>query len=145
MKWLNQLGLLFLVLFVTVSVQAATLNISVKDAQTGQNLNRASVTITPEVVDAVMEDVVLAADEAKSIEILLSSEVSRLERISVTASRRGEKSYYTIDLNAGYELPIGLRPRLSLTVQNLLDRKHQPFIGTPEIGRLSIVCLTQTF
>ena len=52
MKWLNQLSLLFLVLFVTVSVQAATLNISVKDAQTGQNLSRASVTITPEVGDA---------------------------------------------------------------------------------------------
>ena len=55
------------------------------------------------------------------------------------------ESYYTIDLNAGYEIPIGPRPRLSLTVQNLLDRKHQQFIGTPEIGRLSMVRLTQTF
>ena len=54
-------------------------------------------------------------------------------------------SYYTIDLNAGYELPIGPSPRLSLTVQNLLNRKHQQFIGTPEIGRLSIVRLMQTF
>ena len=55
------------------------------------------------------------------------------------------ESYYTIDLNAGYDLPIGPRPRLSLTVQNLLNRKHQQFIGTPEIGRLSMVRLTQTF
>ena len=55
------------------------------------------------------------------------------------------ESYYTIDLNAGYEIPIGPRPRLSLTVQNLLDRKHQQFIGTPEIGRLSMVRLTQIF
>ena len=55
------------------------------------------------------------------------------------------ESYYTIDLNAGYELPIGPRPRLSLTVQNLLNRKHQQFIGAPEIGRLSMVRLTQTF
>ena len=55
------------------------------------------------------------------------------------------ESYYTIDLNAGYELPIGPRPRLSLTVQNLLDRRHQQFIGSPEIGRLSMVRLTQTF
>ena len=55
------------------------------------------------------------------------------------------ESYYTIDLNAGYDLPIGPRPRLSLTVQNLLNRKHQQFIGTPELGRLSMVRLTQTF
>ena len=55
------------------------------------------------------------------------------------------ESYYTIDLNAGYDLPIGPRPRLSLTVQNLLNRRHQQFIGTPEIGRLSMVRLTQTF
>ena len=53
--------------------------------------------------------------------------------------------YYTVDLNAGYELPVGPRPRLSLTVQNLLNHRHQQFIGTPEIGRLSMVRLTQTF
>ena len=55
------------------------------------------------------------------------------------------ESYYTIDLNAGYDLPIGPKPRLSLTVQNLLNRRHQQFIGSPEIGRLSMVRLTQTF
>ena len=55
------------------------------------------------------------------------------------------ESYYTIDLDAGYDLPIGPRPRISLTVQNLLNRKHQQFIGAPEIGRLSMVRLTQTF
>ena len=55
------------------------------------------------------------------------------------------ESYYTIDLNAGYALPIAPRPRLSLTVQNLLNRQHQQFIGAPEIGRLSMVRLTQTF
>ena len=55
------------------------------------------------------------------------------------------KYYYTFDLNAGYDLPIGPRPRLSLTVQNLLNRRHQQFIGSPEIGRLSMVRLTQTF
>ena len=55
------------------------------------------------------------------------------------------KSYYTIDLSAGYELPIGPKPRLSLTVQNLLNRQHQQFIGAPEIGRLSMIRLTQTF
>ena len=55
------------------------------------------------------------------------------------------KSYYTIDLSAGYEVPIGPKPRLSLTIQNLLNRQHQQFIGAPEIGRLSMIRLTQTF
>ncbi len=55
------------------------------------------------------------------------------------------ESYYTIDLNAGYDIPLGPRPRLSLTVQNLLNNVYQPFIGAPDIGRLSMVRLTQTF
>ena len=55
------------------------------------------------------------------------------------------ESYYTLDLNAGYDIPLGPKPRLSFTVQNLLDYKHQQFVGTPEIGRLAIARLTQTF
>ena len=55
------------------------------------------------------------------------------------------ESYSTIDVNAGYDIPFGPRPRLSLTVQNLLGTKYQPFIGAPYIGRLSLVRLTQTF
>lgn len=54
-------------------------------------------------------------------------------------------SYYTIDLNVGYDIPFGPSPRLSLTVQNLLNNEYQPFIGTPYIGRLSMIRLTQTF
>ena len=55
------------------------------------------------------------------------------------------ESYSIIDLNVGYDLPIPYKPRVSLTVQNLLDHKHQQFFGTPEIGRLAMVRLTQTF
>ena len=55
------------------------------------------------------------------------------------------ESYYTIDVSAGYDLPFGPKPRLSLTVQNLLDKMHQQFVGAPYIGRLSMVRLTQTF
>ena len=55
------------------------------------------------------------------------------------------ESYSTIDLNAGYDIPFGPSPRLSLTVQNLLGTEYQPFIGAPDIGRLSLVRLTQTF
>ena len=55
------------------------------------------------------------------------------------------ESYSTIDLNAGYDIPFGPSPRLSLTVQNLLGTEYQPFIGVPMIGRLSLIRLTQTF
>ena len=55
------------------------------------------------------------------------------------------ESYYTIDLNVGYDIPFATRPRLSLTVQNLLNNEYHPFIGAPYIGRLSLVRLTQTF
>ena len=55
------------------------------------------------------------------------------------------ESYSTIDVNAGYDIPFGPRPRLSLTVQNVLNNMYQPFIGAPDIGRLSLVRLTQTF
>ena len=55
------------------------------------------------------------------------------------------ESYSTIDVNAGYDIPFGPSPRLSLTVQNLLNTMYQPFIGAPDIGRLSLVRLTQTF
>ena len=54
-------------------------------------------------------------------------------------------SYSTIDINVGYDIPFATTPRLSLTIQNLLNTKYQPFIGAPEIGRLSLVRLTQTF
>ena len=53
--------------------------------------------------------------------------------------------YTTFDLSAGYGLPFSPNTRLSLTIQNLLDNKHQEFVGVPEIGRLSIIRVTQNF
>ncbi|RKU24639.1 hypothetical protein C6497_17650 [Candidatus Poribacteria bacterium] len=55
------------------------------------------------------------------------------------------ESYYTVDLSVGYDIPLGPKPRLSVTIQNLLDNQHQQFVGTPIIGRLAIARLTQTF
>ena len=55
------------------------------------------------------------------------------------------ESYYTVDLSTGYDIPLGPKPRLSVTVQNLTDHKHQQFVGTPEIGRLAIARLTRIF
>ncbi|MEA1981217.1 MAG: hypothetical protein U9N54_09615, partial [candidate division Zixibacteria bacterium] len=48
-----------------------------------------------------------------------------------------------VDLNVNYEFLVNTR--LSLTVQNVFDNKHTEFIGAPEIGRLAIMRVTQSF
>lgn len=53
------------------------------------------------------------------------------------------ESYRILDLNVGMRLLE--TTRLSLTIQNLLDDKHIEFVGGPELGRLAIVRITQTF
>ena len=53
--------------------------------------------------------------------------------------------YTTFDLSSGYDLPFSPNTRLSLTIQNLLNNEHQEFVGVPEIGRLSILRVTQNF
>ena len=62
------------------------------------------------------------------------------------------ESYAVLDLNAGYNLSFSPNTRVSLTVQNLLaysggefTQKHREFVGAPEIGRLTLVRLTQSF
>lgn len=53
------------------------------------------------------------------------------------------EQYQTLDLSAGYSVLDNTR--LSLSVQNILDDKHIEFVGAPELGRLAIVRLTQSF
>ena len=53
--------------------------------------------------------------------------------------------YVTFDLSAGYNLPFTPNTRVSLAIQNLLNNEHQEFVGAPEIGRLSILRVTQSF
>jgi len=55
--------------------------------------------------------------------------------------------YQLIDVNFAYDLPAFLStpPRLSLTIQNLLNNQHQEFVGAPEIGRLALMQITQSF
>ncbi|TFB10344.1 TonB-dependent receptor [Candidatus Marinimicrobia bacterium MT.SAG.3] len=57
------------------------------------------------------------------------------------------ESYSLVDLNLGYDIPLGGlgRTRLSVTAQNILDEKHQEFVGAPEIGRLVVARITQWF
>ncbi|MCP4566945.1 MAG: TonB-dependent receptor, partial [FCB group bacterium] len=52
-------------------------------------------------------------------------------------------AYKVVDVNMG--LNFFYNTHLALTIQNLFDNKHVEFIGGPEIGRLAIMRLTQTF
>jgi iron complex outermembrane receptor protein len=53
------------------------------------------------------------------------------------------KAYTVVDLTTGIDVMTNMR--FALTVQNILDNKHAEFVGAPEIGRLTIARLTQTF
>lgn len=53
------------------------------------------------------------------------------------------QSYRVVDLALGVGLFEGTN--LSVTVQNALDEEHLEFVGGPEIGRLTIARLTQSF
>ena len=53
------------------------------------------------------------------------------------------KAYQLVDLNVGQKFIYDTR--LSLTVQNVFDRKHVEFIGGPALGRLAIMRLTRSF
>jgi len=55
------------------------------------------------------------------------------------------KSYTVLDANAAYELPGLDGATLALTVNNVLDKKHQEFIGAPEMGMLALLQLTYSF
>ena len=53
-------------------------------------------------------------------------------------------SYAVLDLNANYKLPFGTNTSLNLTIQNLADNDHLEIVGAPQIGRLTLVRLTQS-
>ncbi len=53
------------------------------------------------------------------------------------------KAYNLVDFNLDLNFFYGTH--LALTVQNLLDNRHIEFIGAPEIGRLAIMRISQTF
>lgn len=54
-------------------------------------------------------------------------------------------AYAVLDLNAHYTLPFSPNTRLTLTVQNLTNNKHKEFVNVPDIGRIALVRLTQSF
>lgn len=54
-------------------------------------------------------------------------------------------SYYTVDLNLGYDVPQVRGLRLSATVNNLTNNAKPQFAGTPDIGLFAIGGLTYSF
>ncbi len=54
-------------------------------------------------------------------------------------------SYGVLDLATNYALPFSANTTVNLTIQNLFDNRHFEMVGAPEIGRLAIVRLTQSF
>jgi len=56
-------------------------------------------------------------------------------------------SYSLVDLNLGYDIPLGGpgQTRFTVTAQNILDNKHMEFVGAPLIGRLVVARITQWF
>ncbi|MFH1701590.1 MAG: TonB-dependent receptor [Candidatus Zixiibacteriota bacterium] len=53
------------------------------------------------------------------------------------------KTYHLLDLNAGIDFMYDTH--LALTIQNVFDHRHSEFVGAPELGRLTVVRLTQSF
>lgn len=54
-------------------------------------------------------------------------------------------SYALMDANVAYKLPFSRSTEVSLTGTNLLDERHQEFVGAPELGRLVMVRARQSF
>lgn len=58
----------------------------------------------------------------------------------------GDVEAYTLfDAHVGWTLPQISGAKLSIVAKNLLDTKHQEFVGAPVLGRLAFVRLTYSF
>jgi iron complex outermembrane receptor protein len=53
--------------------------------------------------------------------------------------------YTVFDLNASWDFPKSPGTTLSLLVLNVFDEQHREFVGVPELGRVGVLRLTQTF
>lgn len=50
-----------------------------------------------------------------------------------------------VDLSLGYSLPFSKQTQLSLSIQNVLNHKHNEIIGAPKIGRFTMFQISHTF
>ncbi len=64
----------------------------------------------------------------------------------ISADFKGTSDRFAVlDLSANYKLPFSPNTNLNLTIQNLTNNEHTEIVGAPEIGRLGMLRLTQTF
>ncbi len=54
-------------------------------------------------------------------------------------------SFTLLDANASYKLPISTAPEITVSATNVLDDRHREMVGAPQIGRLVMVRLSQSF
>lgn len=54
-------------------------------------------------------------------------------------------SYELLDANVSYALPFSRRTEFALSGTNVLDQRHRQMVGAPEIGRMLLFRLRQTF
>ena len=57
----------------------------------------------------------------------------------------GFEGYAVLDAEIRFPIPRLSRTSLGIAATNLLDDRHQEFIGAPEIGRLVMAKLTYAF
>jgi len=50
-----------------------------------------------------------------------------------------------LDLNIGYALPFSKNTQISLSMQNVLDKQQQMFVGAPRLGRFTLLQIAHTF
>jgi iron complex outermembrane receptor protein len=55
------------------------------------------------------------------------------------------EQYTVLDANANYRLPWASGASVSLTINNLFDRRHQEFVGAPAMGRIALLRLEYDF
>ena len=54
-------------------------------------------------------------------------------------------AYNTLDLNFTYKMWFSKKTELTLSLQNVIGGKYQPFPGAPELGRLTMLRLSHEF
>lgn len=54
-------------------------------------------------------------------------------------------AYNTLDLNLTYKLWFSKKTEVTLSMQNLIGERYQPFPGAPELGRLTMLRLSHEF
>ena len=53
-------------------------------------------------------------------------------------------AYTLFDVSIAKNLPFSKNTRITLSAENVLDKKHREFVGAPEMGRMILARLIHT-